>query len=246
MPHQPEGTESNDTRIRVVSSPYPNLPEGYWYKGGAPRELLRRILNPLAPKLEVRDFDLFRTEDVSDKHDHTLALKYLADDYEFGRGVEVVEDMQTYFHTRDLTVNEVALHNSKVQYSVSAERDLKSHVLCPTSFVCNKAGEPLSQTFCKALRFLSEGAVKGVNWELSFPIRPKVVRFFDAALNLDRALLCGKEAAYKYIELLLEHRLFEQVEPSDAGILWFVKEAERKLPMGAKLFRNVPVNVLGR
>ena len=167
------------------------------------------MFHPLSAKLEVRDFDLFRTEDIGDEHDHTLALKYLVDDYEFGRGVEVVEDMTTYFETRDLTVNEVALHNTKLRYTFAAEEDLESLCLRPTSFVCNAAGEPLSQTFCKAVRFVAEGRAQGVEWELVFLTLPKQVRLFDAVLNLDRALKLGVAVGEDYIATLHDMGFFK-------------------------------------
>ena len=245
MPQQQEGETSKvNTIVRVVASPYPFLPEGYWYKGGAPRELFRRLLHPLSPKLEVRDFDLFRTEDVGDEYDHALALRYLADDYEFGHGVEVVENLPTYFETRDLTVNEVALHNTKLKFTERAEEDLDSHCLRPTRYVCNAAGEPLSQTFCKAARFYSEGLVAGVEWDLLFLTLPKSLRLFDAVLNLDRCYLSGIEVAKRFVTTLKEHDFFLEAPEGIDGLVWFVEEADKQLPMRARIFRNLPREVL--
>ncbi|MCI5064590.1 DUF748 domain-containing protein [bacterium] len=231
------------TTVRHVTSPYPFLPEGYWYKGGAPRELLRRIFHPLSSKLEIRDFDIFRTEETEDTYDHQLAMKYLVDDYEFGRGVEVVEDMETYFATRDLTVNEVALHNARLRFTDQAQQALREHTLTPTSFVCNALGEPLSQTFVKALRLKAEGELSGVSWSLSFSLLPKSVRLFDAALHLDRTLARGLSVGYRFVELLHEYGYFTESPSGLHGVIWFIRQAEQRLPMGAAIFRHLPREV---
>lgn len=57
--------------------------------------MLRKLLLRHTRQLEFRDLDVVRTVSTTDDHDHRLSMKYMEDDYEFGRGVEleVLSDM---------------------------------------------------------------------------------------------------------------------------------------------------------
>ncbi len=231
-------------KVRRVASPYPYLPEGYWYKGGVPRETLRRLIHPLSSPLTVRDFDIFRTKETEDEHDHALSLQYLSDDYEFGHGIEVVEDLTTYFKSRDLTVNEVALHHERLGYTKEADSDLRSLSLRPTRSVCNAHGEPPSSTWCKAVRLTVEGRAQGVSWNLCFPILPGRIALFDIALNLDRSFLSGLTAGIEFVETVKEYGFLQDAPYGIDGVKYAIEESASTLHQGIRFFRNIPKEVL--
>ncbi len=237
--------ESSLYRIRRVASPYPYLPEGYWYKGGVPRETLRRLLHPLSNTLDVRDFDIFRTKETDDDYDHSLSLQYLSDDYEFGHGIEVVEDLPVYFQSRDLTVNEVALHCERLGYTSQAEQDLRTLSLRPTRSICNAQGEPPSNTWCKAVRLAVEGRANGVPWELCFDAMPKHTALFDVALQLDRSFLSGLDVGLDFLNTLKEYGFLHHLPDSSAGVVAIIEESAKQLRQGIRFFRNIPREILG-
>lgn len=231
-------------KVRRVASPYPYLPEGYWYKGGVPRETLRRLIHPLSSPLAVRDFDIFRTKETEDEHDHALSLQYLSDDYEFGHGIEVVEDLTMYFKSRDLTVNEVALHHERLGYTKAADSDLRSLSLRPTRSVCNARGEPPSSTWCKAVRLAVEGRAQGVLWNLCFEVLPERVALFDIALNLDRSFLSGLSVGIEFVEVVKEYGFLQDAPHGIDGVKYSIERSASTLHQGIRFFRNIPKEVL--
>lgn len=221
------------------------LPAGYFFKGGAAREQLRLLLaGDTQSKVQVRDFDLFRYMDSPDMHDHELALRYMPDDYEYGRGVEVVENKKTYFSTRDLTVNEVLAWNDHVEASFGAITDMANSILRPTPFVQNKAGEVLSVTVAKAYRFAAEAQLAGRPCSLVFLPEDAFVSDFAAALNLERSFMTNEAVATEYLQLLWERtRVFKewQVPPPAVDA---VRELSTRIPNGLRLFKSLPASLL--
>lgn len=226
-------------------TPYvPKLPSHYFVKGGVARELLRGHLLPEIGFQRARDVDLIRFAGSSDRDDHRLSMKYMRDDYEFGRGVEVVENRPTYFVTRDLTVNEVLAGHGRLECSFQAIRDIKAGVIQPTPHVTDAFGDVLGATVMKGIRFLAEARVRG------FPGRPEGsffstrVTHFDIALNLERSFAMSPAVAEEFILLAWQYRYlcpsYEAPPSAVDAIIWL---AER-IQQGFTLFKSLPEDVI--
>ncbi len=220
------------------------LPEGYFFKGGAVREILRRLLHPCAAELEIRDFDILRFAETPDSQDHALSLQYMRDDYEFGRGVEVSESFEAYFETRDLTVNEVLYKSGILSCSYRAVADLKSLVLRPTAHVSDALGGVDSRTHAKAHRLQAEASIKNIRYQmLGFPADAEL-RPFDLALNLDRALENSIEAAGEYLQSIWSAGFLMPELEVPPGIAQAAEHLASRLPKGFSIFRHLPAEVV--
>lgn len=109
------------------------LPKGIAIVGGAARALLQAAV--LGEKASIRDVDLAALAGVTpdDIDFDQLGEKYMPDDYRHGHGVQEAE-VDAYFATRDLTVNEVFVVDGVV---VSTERcldDLEKKIIRPTEY----------------------------------------------------------------------------------------------------------------
>ena len=237
--------ESQSVLIKAESLyTLPGLPPGYYFKGGAAREQLRILLNGKEQKVQVRDYDLVRYMHVSDEHDHELSERFMGDDYEFGRGVEVVENKRIYFKTRDITQNEVLAAGGSIEASFAALLDMEASILRPTSFVTNRAGEVLSATIAKMYRFKAEAQIEGRPATILDLPEDARLSYFSAALNLDRSFAHSEAVALEYVQLLWEHTEvfadFEVPPPLPAA----VDRLAAEIKQGVALFRNLPTGVL--
>lgn len=227
--------------LRVASKVgLPRIPQGYYYKGGAARENLRRTVLPALPELFIRDLDLFRYAATDDSHDHEISRSLMKNDYEFGRGVEVVENQHLYLATRDLTVNEVLCDHRQIVCSFACLEDMTKGILRPTKHVQNVAGEIDSFTAMKILRLASEKLVKGVSFKI-FDLPPcNRVDPFALALNMERCFARGPEYGEEFITLAWEYRaLFPEarLRPSTGQC---VEGLSSLIPMGKSFFRYTP------
>ena len=215
------------------------IPKGYFFKGGAAREVLRRMLRPNQPRLLVRDIDVIRFVETDDSLDHKVASELMADDYEFGRGVEVVTGEDEYFLTRDLTVNEVYWNHSVIRTTSQAVHDLKHGILRPTAHVTSSNGEVGCSTALKILRFAAECLVKGVDCEIvNLPALPKANPFY-IALNLDRSFAISKEVGAEYLILAWQFQAIFAEEPCAPPLEVVVKYLVGRIPQGVRIFRNL-------
>lgn len=227
--------------LRVTSKlGLPRIPQGYYYKGGAARESLRRIVLPMLPELFIRDLDLFRYTETDDSRDHEISRSLMLKDYEFGRGVEVVESQNLYLVTRDLTVNEVLCDHQQIVCSLACLEDMTRGILRPTKHVQNASGEIDGFTAMKILRFAAEKLVKGVSFRI-FDLPPcHQIDPFALALNLERSFARGPEYGEEFITLAWEYRaLFpeERLRPSTAQC---VERLGSLIPQGKSFFRYTP------
>ena len=236
----------NKTMQFLVGAGYtlPGLPVGYFFKGGAAREQLRSLLAGSTEKVFVRDYDVVRYMSTHDALDHELAERFMSDDYEFGRGVEVVEDRQTYFKTRDITQNEVLARAGTLEASWQAVIDMTQGVLRPTAYVTNRRGEVLSATVAKIYRFAAEFQIDGRKYSFADIPDRAFVSPFSAALNLDRSFAKSEAVAKEYVILLWERsRVFEKYEvPPPLGDA--VRCLSEKITQGLGLFKHLPMSVL--
>jgi len=222
---------------------HPKLPTGYYFKGGVARETLRKMIAPESSDLQLRDYDLVRFAAASDQHDHELAMRFMKNDYRFGRGVEVVESKEMYFNTRDLTINEVLYHNMSLEFSYQAVWDLKKRVLRPTQYILSKSDHNTGISLTKALRFQAEALIKGIDLSLAdFPEEAEALPFY-IALNLKRALGVNPATANEYLFSIWKHKLFMTdilVPPSlTDAVIKLAPEVSR----GVNFFSNLPPEV---
>lgn len=222
------------------------IPRGYFFKGGAAREVLRRMLRPNQPRLLVRDIDVIRFVETDDSLDHKVALELMPDDYEFGRGVEVVTGEDEYFLTRDLTVNEVYCNHSVIRATSKAVHDLRNGILRPTPHVTSINGEVDCATALKILRFAAECLVKGVNCTVvNLPALPKANPFY-IALNLDRSFAISKEVGEEYLTLAWQFQAIFAEQPYAPPLEVVVKYLVERIPQGLRIFRNLDEATLGK
>lgn len=222
----------------------PSLPNGYYFKGGVAREILRRNLYPATSQLKFRDYDIVRFEHTTDEFDHSLSLRFMEDDYEFGRGVEVVENKTTYFVTRDLGVNEVLLRNNWAECSLQSLRDNFSKSLRPAPYVKNAEGKVQSRIIAKAVRIYAECLVKNIQFKLSGIPKDAKIAPFDVALHLDRALAFNDVVAKEYLSALWELDLLPDKLETPPDLMDAVKLLSPHMERGVRFFRNLPVEVL--
>jgi hypothetical protein len=222
-----------------VRPPQPSLPPGYYFKGGAARETLRRVLQPATPFMFIRDRDLVRFAGVSDQHDHELAARFMGSDYEHGHGVEVVESREVYFRTRDLTVNEVLHRELEFECTFAALQDLLGGMLRPTRYALDAEGNVQGVTLMKALRLEAEGLLLGMPFAVEgFAAAPRVSAF-EIALHLDRALAVSRAAADEYIFSAWRRGLLLPRRQAPPSLLESVAHLAPQLRKGVDFFRHL-------
>jgi len=222
----------------------PKLPPGYFFKGGVAREHLRLALHPQSAEIPFRDLDIIRFISTDDRQDHQLSLRYMSDDYEFGRGVEVNESRENYFRSRDITVNEVLFTDSTLECSYVAVEDSSRNILRPTSHVKNSEGGVNGSTVMKMIRLTAEALIQNVQLEiLEVPDSAKASPF-EIAVHLDRSLEGGKEIAEEYILSAWQRDILMSERGAPPSVSEAVTHLSRFLPKGAAFFRNLPPDTL--
>lgn len=192
-----------------------DIPEGYAYKGGAARAVLLRVLG-IDVEAEPRDFDIVR---LSEKEpfvgaDDYFSQEYMADDYEFGDGVEVVRDQDGYFNSRDLTINEILVTGEKIEMTLQGLQDTIRHILRITPYEIDRArvdyGDKLPhKLMAKTLRLYSESIERYGEEKAFLPEEGQSAAYeevfitpFYIGVHLDRAFQQGDEVAEKYVKSL--------------------------------------------
>ena len=179
----------------------PRIPLGYGFKGGAARIALANVIGWNTKSLRARDFDLVRFSKGSLEQDREIAAKIMPEDFSHGFGVEVVDSLEQYFESRDLTINEVLFFGRKVVFTKAALEDLRRGILRPTKFLSGNSPEIPGKIACKILRLAAEFQVADLEFKLiDFPENLKVTHR-DFELHRKRAAELGKDIEKKYIEL---------------------------------------------
>lgn len=194
---------------------YPDLPEGYAYKGGMARALLLRNLG-IESFAKPRDLDVVRIaeDEPYPGADDKVAKDFMPDDYEHGDGVEVIEDVMGYFDTRDFTINEVLAYDDCIKMTSECLLDTVRRIIRISEYENENAdeeGEVPAKLLAKSLRFYSEMIARS---EMSPKLEnPKDWDFerafispFWLALNIDRAYDRGDEVAQAFFQQLKEKK----------------------------------------
>lgn len=243
----PTFLECTRARIRFAApaSEFELLPNGYYYKGGAARQMLGRLLGVHAPP--PRDIDLVRFGGVWNAGDTAISKRLMPLDFERGFGVEICSDMRRYHATRDLSVNEVIYGNGEVLASPIAVFDTLGGVLRPCQYIggsIHRAPALRSATVMKMLRLRAEGIVDGFPWALIGVPPRQDIEPFDVALQLDKAFARSRRVAEVFIDQCHAVGIFADAEPAEDRFVGSLATIVARLYEPERLFRNIPVDIL--
>jgi hypothetical protein len=230
----------NNRVVFESKNPFLELPDGYGYKGGAARAVLRTALglNIISP----RDIDLIRLSDEAyPGADEELAQKYMGADFEFGDGVECLESVDEYFNSRDFTCNEVLVLKDKIIVSEACVRDTLRNIIRVSCYEKNAWNNTLGpKVMAKALRFYVQHISDFGYAELASDDRSCIERAFInpfwIAVHLDRAFEVSNEVAEKFLEILKRFEIVDvSISTPEELIIYLMNEID-----GDFYFRNAP------
>ena len=135
------------------------LPHGVAVMGGVARSIAREIIT--GERESIRDIDLINITDEEGNSEvdydslDELSRKFMPDDYTFDHGVGN-DTLDHYFRTRDFTVNQSLIKDSKLIVSNFAYNDFQENIIRPTYFEHPYDGDNISsRLFLKALMMRS-------------------------------------------------------------------------------------------
>ena len=192
------------------------LPHGVAVMGGVARSIAREIIT--GEREPIRDIDLVNIidENGESKVDYdtldALSRKFMPDDYAFGHGVGS-ETMDQYFRTRDFTINQCLIMDSKLIVSDFAYNDFQENIIRPTYYELPYDGDDIgSRLFLKALM------MRSVLSQItdSIPLiedmeQPEHIEYFDIALFLNKAMSRGARTARIFTEDLADWGIISEV-----------------------------------
>ncbi len=220
------------------------LPEGYGFKGGAARNVLRESLG--LRNNEPRDYDLIRVteREAYEGADYELAHAYMEKDFEFGDGVEFLFDRERYFATRDFTINEVYVLNNKVFATEQCIRDTLRGIIRATDYEMD-TDDPFGSGLgpkikSKALRLHAEHlytiGVSNIYNADRQEIEGSFINPFWLAVQLDRAFERSVLIANRFTELLKKMKIIpDDIKDAMNLVGYLEREIDRDF-----YFRSVP------
>lgn len=179
----------------------PELPKGYGYIGGAARAVALRVLyNEDAP---IRDLDIVAFEDFNPdmSYQRLLSQAYMPDDYAHGYGVHS-ENLDRYFNSRDLTVNEVAVVDGKLIITRQAEADLRDKIIRPTTYEKEAYYGSVGPKMMVKMLLLEQVFKQEYGKGEAVEIDPSSVALFYIALGLNKAMQYGEPIAQAFVKRL--------------------------------------------
>lgn len=182
-----------------------DLPQGIGVVGGAARTIAwEQLFNET--RSVIRDIDLvgFTECNPDTTRYEKLSQKYMPDDFEYGNGVRG-ESINTYFSTRDFTINEVAIVEGRLLLTQRAHDDLRDKTIRFAEHEVWQDGSVSDRLYRKAElmecvfqtqfgegKFVREGI---------YPYNPSP---FHAALALNKAFELGEEVTARYLGCMAE------------------------------------------
>lgn len=185
------------------------LPHGVAVMGGVARSIAREIIT--GEREPIRDIDLINItdEDGNSEVDYDtldeLSRKFMPDDYTFDHGVRN-DALDHYFRTRDFTVNQSLIKDSKLIVSNFAYNDFQENIIRPTYFEHPYDGDNISsRLFLKALMMRSVFSQISDSIPLIEDMKqPEYIGSFDIALFLNKAMSRGARTARVFTEDLAD------------------------------------------
>ncbi len=206
-----------DGYIGISYAATSELPDGYGFKGGSARAVLREVLG--LKVIPPRDIDVIRlsAEEPYKGADTEIAQKYMAQDFEFGDGVELVDSTTDYLNTRDFTINELYTSNSQIFATEECIRDTIRNIIRITEYErisYSEIGEIGPKMKAKTLRLHAEQmysiGVSSIPEDDRNEIEKSFINPFWLAVQLDRAFERGHEVAEKFTQLLIENNVIPE------------------------------------
>lgn len=186
-----------DVRIKLeLPKSLPRLDLPYGYKGGAARMALSYALG-LAADIAPRDLDIIRIGSATAAQDDETSKRYMYEDYARNNrfGVEVVSGDRDYFRSRDLSINEVFLHNSELRLTLQCLLDTTANVIRPSAaHYKNHTSAMKSIVASKALRLLADRTSQKQKSEIVYfgVDGNREIKAFDIGVHLKRAAAVSK------------------------------------------------------
>jgi hypothetical protein len=197
------------------------LPRAYGLVGGAARDIALGVFT--GESLPVRDVDVvaFRdlNADTSPNAMHAISARLMPDDYAYGHGVRE-DTLDTYFVTRDLTMNEVTVVDGRLLLTPEAEIALRQGIIQPTKYQHNpEIGTYLSPNLAvKAVLLQSVLENAGFNARIEgfdpqdYQFRTAAeedddvgLRPFPVALGFRKALEYGPDTARVFLDRMISY-----------------------------------------
>jgi len=200
-----------------------DLPDGVAIMGGTARSLARRLV--AGDKEPVRDLDLVFIPELADRDNpptdneiEALSQKYMPDDYAYGHGIGT-EHLESYFGTRDLTINQCLVAGNKLLMTRAAYDDFQENIIRPSYYEQNKDNKPISERmFLKALLLqavfseftdsfptLEDFGLDEIDREIDENAYDDIrISPFDVALTMNKAMGRGAQIAMKFTENLVD------------------------------------------
>ena len=185
------------------------LPHGVAVMGGVARSIAREIIT--GEREPIRDIDLINITDEEGNSEvdydtlDELSRKFMPDDYTFDHGVRN-DTLDHYFRTRDFTVNQSLIKDSKLIVSDFAYNDFQENIIRPTFFEHPYDGDDISsRLFLKALMMRSVFSQISDSIPLIEDMeQPEYIGSFDVALFLNKAMSRGAKTARAFTEDLAD------------------------------------------
>lgn len=191
--------------------PNVSLPTGYGVIGGAARNIAWDVIRD-EPSPPLRDIDLVALADKSPDFvlADELAEWYSPDDFRYGHGVQVIEDIDDYFDTRDFTINQVLVEGDRLLITHQAAKDIEDGVIRPTEHEIDERQGVSSRLQLKAvlLQIVFENEGYSIRLE-GFGVKDDP-HDFELALFLQKSLEYGQAVAHKFWAKLEEHGLIDE------------------------------------
>lgn len=209
------------------------LPHGVAVMGGVARSIAREIIT--GERESIRDIDLINITDEEGNSEvdydslDELSRKFMPDDYTFDHGVGN-DTLDHYFRTRDFTVNQSLIKDSKLIVSNFAYNDFQENIIRPTYFEHPYDGDNISsRLFLKALMMRSVFSQISDSIPLIEDMeRPEYIGSFDIALFLNKAMSRGARTARVFTEDLADWDIISE------------EYADRPVALAKALLEDVP------
>lgn len=199
--------------IQKAALPEVQLPRGYGVIGGAARSIAFQTLRG-GEALYVRDIDLVCTSYADKELASDLAQKYNPDDFDYGHGVQEINDMNDYFESRDFTMNQLAVIDGSLLITDEASKDIKDGIIRLTAFERRENTVPSDRMILKALLLESALSSEGIDVHIAtedqavFKER-NVTNAFWLALMLQKSLEYGQDVAKEYWEKITNQGILD-------------------------------------
>lgn len=225
--------------------PTEQLRDGYGYKGGVARALFAKALNIHSSR--IRDIDIVCFNSVNDRnYENYLGKTYLGNDFKDGYGVDNESSLESYFTTRDITINEVIYVDGKIFFTKQCLLDTVRSIIRLTEYekesIYDGDEKQIQKMYSKLLRFYTTMIISTGYAEMdeNSLIEPSFLSSFWIAVQLDRSFELGIHYADSFVnELKNRGNLPPEISTGEEALDCL----SRDLYEGRAFFRNAPQSI---